>query len=201
MLQINLLPVREARRKADVRQQLMQLVFGLLITLGAVAIVHSRISDQISQAETHVAQMETDIAKFKPQLDQVTSFKRRKAELLRKIDVIDNLDRARSGPVRVLAELSDRTPDRLWLTSMETKGNTVVMHGLSLDNELVALFLRALNESAFFGEVDLGGTKLGKNKGGLKLVKFNITAQLQNQSPVTTKKKKKKGKKARHAKS
>ena len=33
MLEINLLPVREARRKAGVRQQLMQLVFGLLIGL------------------------------------------------------------------------------------------------------------------------------------------------------------------------
>jgi len=197
MLKINLLPVREARRKADVRQQLMQLVFGLLITLGAIAVVHSRISDQISQAQTHVAQMETDITKFKPQLDQVASFKKRKAELLRKIDVIDSLDRARSGPVRVLAEISDRTPDRLWLTSMETKGNTVLLQGLSLDNELVAVFLRGLNDSPFFGEVDLGGTKLGNNKSGLKLVKFNINAQLQDQGPP---KGKKKAKKAGHAK-
>ena len=199
MLQINLLPVREARRKADVRQQLMQLVFGLLIALGVIAIVHSRISDQIGQAESHVAQMETDIAKFKPQLDQVASFKRRKAELLRKIDVIDNLDRARSGPVRVLAELSDRIPDRLWLTSIETKGNTLLMQGLSLDNELVALFLRALGTSPLFSDIDLGGTKLGNNKSGLKLVKFNINAQLADQRP-TKNKNKKKGKKGGRAK-
>ncbi len=200
MLEINLLPVREARRKAGVRQQLMQLVFGLLITFGVIAIVHSRISDQIGTAETHVEQMEGDIAKFKPQLDQVASFKKRKAELLRKIDVIDNLDRARSGPVRVLTELSDRIPDRLWLTSLETKGNTVLLKGLSLDNELVALFLRALGESPAFGEIDLGGTKLGSSKSGLKLVNFNISAQLLDRSAAETASKKKKGKKRGHAK-
>ncbi len=199
MLEINLLPVREARRKAGVRQQLMQLVFGLLIALGGIAIVHSRISDQIGQGESHVEQMEADIAKFKPQLAQVASFKKRKAELLRKIDVIDNLDRARSGPVRLLADLSDRIPDRLWLTSMETKGSTVLLQGLSLDNELVALFLRALGESTLFSEIDLGGTKLGNNKSGLKLVKFNISAQLVDQKP-TQNKNKKKGKKGGRAK-
>ncbi len=196
MLEINLLPVREARRKAGFRQQLMQLVFGLLITVGVIAIVHSRISDQIGTAETHVEQMGADIAKFKPQLDQVASFKKRKAELLRKIDVIDNLDRARSGPVRLLADLSDRIPDRLWLTSMETKGSTVLLQGMSLDNELVALFLRALGNSPLFGEVDLGGTKLGNNKSGLKLVKFNMNAQMVDPKPV----KKKKGKKGGRAK-
>ncbi len=198
MLEINLLPIREARRKADVRQQVMQLVFGLLITVGIIAIVHSQISDQIGQAETHVKQMEGDIAKFKPQLRQVASFKKRKAELLRKIDVIDDLDRARSGPVRLLAEISDGIPDRLWLTSMETKGNTVLLKGMSLDNELVALFLRRLGNSPIFSEVDLGGTKLGNNKRGLKLVNFNISAQLVD--PSAAQKKKKKGKKGGRAK-
>ncbi len=195
MLEINLLPVREARRKADIRQQLMQLVFGLLITVGIIAIVHSRISDQIGDAETHVDQMEVDIAKFKPQLRQVASFKKRKAELLRKIDVIDDLDRARSGPVRVLAEISDLIPDRVWLTSMETKGSTVLLQGMSLDNELVALFLRGLGNSPMFTEIDLGGTKLGNNKSGLKLVKFNMKAQMVDPRPV-----KKKGKKGGRAK-
>ena len=195
MLEINLLPVREARRKAGIRQQLMQLVFGLLITVGIIAIVHSRISDQIGDSEAHVDQMEVDIAKFKPQLDQVARFKKRKAELLRKIDVIDNLDRARSGPVRVLAEISDLIPDRVWLTSMETKGSTVLLQGMSLDNELVALFLRGLGNSPMFSEIDLGGTKLGNNKSGLKLVKFNMKAQMVDPRPV-----KKKGKKGGRAK-
>ena len=178
MLEINLLPVREARRKADLRQYMMQLVLMVILTVGVIGLVHSRIGDQLERAQARVKQMENDIDQFKPQLEQVAAFKKRKAELEKKIDVIDGLDRARTGPVRVLNELALKTPDRLWLTSLTTKGKTISLKGQSLDNELVALFLRSLGESEYFANVDLDSTKLGAEKGGLKLVTFQIRAEL-----------------------
>ena len=51
MLEINLLPVREARRKADMRQYFMQLVLMAILTCGAIGLVHSRINDQIERGE------------------------------------------------------------------------------------------------------------------------------------------------------
>ena len=91
MLEINLLPVREARRKADIRQQLMQLLLLMLLTLGAIGFWHSRVAEQISMSEVRVSQMQNDIQQFKPQLDQVAAFKQKKARLEKKIDVIDGL--------------------------------------------------------------------------------------------------------------
>lgn len=180
MLQVNLLPVREARRKADLRQYAMQLVLMLILTMGSIGLIHSRIGDQVERGQARVKQMQNDINQFKPQLEQVAAFKKRKGELEKKIDVIDGLDRARTGPVRVLNELSTRTPDRLWLTSLSTKGKTILLQGQSLDNELVALFLRSLGDSEYFGNVDLDSTKLGSQKGGLKLVTFRIRAEIVN---------------------
>ena len=139
MLQINLLPLREARRRADVRQQLMQLVLVLLLTAGGIGLVHSRMQDDVAIATARVQQMENDIRQFQPQLDQVAKFRKKKAGLEKKLDVISGLDRARTGPVRVLSELAQRTPNRLWLTSLEADGSTLSMKGQSLDNELVAL--------------------------------------------------------------
>jgi type IV pilus assembly protein PilN len=179
MLEVNLLPVREARRKADLRQQLMQLVLGLLVVAAGVGFVHSRMTDEIERTNARVRQMENDIEQFQPQLDQVAAFKKKKAELEKKIDVIEGLDRARSGPVRVMDELAMRTPDRLWLTQISTKGDTINLKGQSLDNELVALFLRSLGESEYFSSVDLGAAKLTESK-GLKLVRFDIDAKLVN---------------------
>jgi len=178
MLQINLLPVREARRKADLRQYVMQLVLVVIVAGGGIGLVHSRIGDQVERGQARVRQMQNDIDQFKPQLEQVAAFKKRKGELEKKIDVIDGLDKARTGPVRVLNELAARTPDRLWLTSLKTKGKTIELKGQSLDNELVALFLRSLGDSEYFGNVDLDSTKLGGHKGGMKLVTFQIRAEL-----------------------
>ena len=180
MLEINLLPVREARRQADLRQYMMQLVLTVILAVGVIGLVHSRIGDQVERAQARVKQMQNDIDQFKPQLQQVAAFKKRKAELEKKLDVIDGLDRARTGPVRVLNELATRTPDRLWLTSLSTKGKTISLRGQSLDNELVALFLRSLGDSEYFGNVDLDSTKLGAEKGGLKLVTFRIRAEIVN---------------------
>jgi type IV pilus assembly protein PilN len=178
MLEINLLPVREARRRADLRQYMMQGLLVLIVTSGGIGVIHSRVDDKIERAQSRVHQMQNDIDQFKPQLEQVEAFKKRKAELEKKIDVIDGLDRARTGPVRVLAELAAKTPDRMWLTSLTTKGTTISLKGQSLDNEVVALFLRSLNESPYFAQVDLDSTKLGSDKTGLKLVEFQIRAAL-----------------------
>jgi type IV pilus assembly protein PilN len=180
MLEINLLPVREARRKADIRQQLMQLLLVLLLTAGAIGFWHSRVTEQISESEVRISQMQNDIQQFKPQLEQVAAFKLKKARLEKKIDVIDGLDRARSGPVHVLAELAARTPDRLWLTGLDSKAGEIRMEGRSLDNELVALFLRGLGDSKYFAKVDLDSTQIVDGRDGLKVMKFAIRAQIVN---------------------
>jgi hypothetical protein len=60
------------------------------------------------------------------------------------------------------------------------------MSGESLDNDLVALFLRSLGESQYFAEVDLDKTEMKGSKGGLQLVSFRIRALLVNPDPNAT---------------
>jgi type IV pilus assembly protein PilN len=180
MLQINLLPVREARRKEDSRQLSMQAALVLLLVFAVIGFTHSIISEEIADSKIRIAQMQRDIDQYKPQLEQVAAFRAQKKKLETKIGVIEELDRARSGPVRVLSELAARTPDRLWLTSLATEGKTIVMAGESLDNDLVALFLRRLGESAYFTEVDLDKTEMKGDGSGLRLMSFRIRAVLTN---------------------
>jgi type IV pilus assembly protein PilN len=178
MIEINLLPVREAKRAADLRQQLLQLFLVLFLVGSGIGFVHSEMNERVVLARARVVQMQRDIDQFKPQLEQVAAFRKKKAELEKKIDVIDELDRARSGPVRVMSELASRAPERLWLTSVQTSGGTMHLKGASLDNELVAVFLRGLSDSEYFEDVDLDGTKLEGGKGDLKTVSFAIRANL-----------------------
>jgi type IV pilus assembly protein PilN len=178
MLQINLLPVREVRKRFETRQIVLQQVLVLILTAAAIGAFHTRLSSRIERTQGRIHQMDKDIAQFKPQIEQVEGFKKKKKELEKKIEVIETLDRQRRGPVRILAELSDRIPDRVWLTSLETNGSQVKLAGESLDNELVAIFVRNLGESKYFGDVDLDGTKLSKQKHGLNLVHFDVKATL-----------------------
>jgi len=178
MIEINLLPVREARRAADLRQQGTQLLLVTILVAACIGYAHSQVTSRITTSQRRIVQMEADIKQFQPQLDQVAAFRKKKANLEKKIDVIDNLDRARSGPVRVLDELSTHTPERLWLTNFSTQGRKILLQGASLDNELVAVLLHALGESPYFAKVDLDSTELGGERDGLKIVTFKLQAVL-----------------------
>lgn len=178
MIEINLLPHREARRVADLRQTAGLLALGMVVVVGGIWFVHKGLMDSQHMAEASVRQLEADIERFKPEETKVANFKKQRAELEDKLEIIRNLDAARSGPVRILEELSKTTPERLWLTKLSTEGATITLEGQSLDTSLVADFLRALNASTYFDLVDLERTQSGPEVEGVKLVKFVIKAQL-----------------------
>jgi type IV pilus assembly protein PilN len=178
MIEINLLPHREAKRAADLRQSAAVLVLGCVLAGGSVAIVHRDVNQSLVQSQATVRQLEAAIERFKPQQKQVASFKKKRGELEAKLNVITGLDNARSGPVRIMDELSNHTPPRLWLTRLSTKGRNIKLEGASLDTGVVADFLRSLNNSGYFVNVDLEKTKGGKEVEGVRLVDFTISAEL-----------------------
>jgi len=189
MIEINLLPHRESRRIADLRQTVAILFLGLVVAFGGIFFVARDLNADLERAETNVRQLEAAIEQFKPQQVQVAKFKKQRKRLEDKIDVIKGLERARTGPVRLFDELSNLTPDRLWLQTLKTKGHNITLEGLSLDTGIVADFLRSLNQSEYFSEVDLKKTAGGKSVGGVKLVNFKISADFMNTKSSGSRKK------------
>lgn len=178
MIEINLLPHREAKRVADLRENVAVLVLGLVVIGGVGLFMNGQIEGEMDRARQTVQQMESEIARYKPQEAKVEEFKAKKSQLEDKLDVIDGLDAARTGPVRVLEQLAHHTPERLWLTSLTTDSGQIKLKGNSLDNGVVADFLRGLNSSSYFVNVDLVKTGRGSTVGGVRLVQFEITADL-----------------------
>ncbi len=197
MIEINLLPHREHRRIADLRQTAAILCLGLVLAFGGIFFVARGINADLERAETNVRQLEAAIEQFKPQEKQVASFKAQRKKLENKLDVIKGLEKARTGPVRLFDELSKLAPERLWLSKLKTNGGALTLEGSSLDTGIVADFLRSMNESEFFHDVDLKKTKGGKEVEGVRLVDFNISANYMKRKVEDPKKgkKRKKGKK------
>jgi len=182
MMEINLLPHREARRAAELRESVALLFLGLVVVLSVIFFTHQSVRSDLTTAKASIAQLEADIERYKPQQVLVEGFKQQKKQLQDKLDIIASLEQARSGPVRVLDELSSNVPDRLWLTGIVTKGKGILLEGKSLDTGVVADFLRSLNVSPFFSNVDLDKTSGGEIVRGVRLVNFVIRADME--SPV-----------------
>jgi type IV pilus assembly protein PilN len=178
MIEINLLPHREAKRAADLRESIALLVLGIVTIVGGALFLNDQVDEQIELAQTSVSQLENDIEHYRPQEQQVAMFKDKKSELEDKLEVIKGLERARTGPVRMFDELAMHTPERLWITDLSTSGGRIKLIGNSLDNGVVADFLRGLNSSEYFDNVDLLKTGRGQSVNGVRLVRFEVSADL-----------------------
>jgi type IV pilus assembly protein PilN len=177
MIEINLLPVREERRRADLQQQLVLLVGTLAGALLLAGACHWWVSSSLGDVRSRSAALEKEIDRFGAQLQQVEQYRAQKQEIESKLAVIERLDASRSGPVRILDELAVHTPERVWLTRVDANQGRMTIEGLSLDNELVALFITALNDSPYFRDVELEETELYE-RDKLKLNQFRLKARL-----------------------
>jgi type IV pilus assembly protein PilN len=176
MIEINLLPHREARRAAELRETLFAFVAGLVAVGLGIFFFDSRLNQELETEQATADRLQREIAEYRSREKQVADFKRRKAEVETKLDVIRGLEVARSGPVRILDELAKETPERLWLTHFALSNGVLEMRGSSLDNVVVADFLRALGRSEFFENVNLIKTERGSPINGVRLVQFELKA-------------------------
>jgi type IV pilus assembly protein PilN len=177
MLEINLLPVREEKRKADVRQFALLLGGTFAGAMVLAGVVHTKLIADVSGTKSALVELQAEIDQFKPQLEQVERYRATKQAIESKLAVIDRLERSRSGPVHLLEELALHSPDRLWLTGLDAEDGRVTVKGMSLDNELVALFMTALGGSPYFKNVELEETE-AKDVDGLRLNEFAVSAAI-----------------------
>ncbi len=185
MIRINLLPVREARRQAGLRNQ--GILLGVAAGIGVLACIGLQlsVSTRTAQHRRLITERNAELASLEQTRKQVERFVKERKQIEQKLNVIAQLERARTGPVRLMDEIASRIPERLWLEKMTAKGGLIAMKGLSLDAEIVAAFLTRLEESPMLSRVELLETKL-EEVDGLKLNAFKINAQYPQVRPVVT---------------
>ncbi len=110
MIQVNLLPVREARRQAGIRQQAM--VLGLSAGLGLFVCVwiHVSIAAKQNAQQRQIAVAKSELKELEATRAQVEKFRSEREEIERKLKVIDDLEMNRTGPVRIMDEIAMRIP-------------------------------------------------------------------------------------------
>ena len=176
MIRINLLPVREARRAANMRKQGMLLVFAAGAGVALCLLISTWMAARIAHEKSLVTAREAELKKLEATMTEVKKFQAEQQEIEQKLAIIDQIEAARMGPVKIMDELATRIPQRVWLTKMVEKGGTLELEGRSIDAEVVADFVVALEESPMLSNVDLQETKLEEVE-GLKLSDFKLTAQ------------------------
>ena len=184
MIRINLLPVEEATRAADLRQNvaLGTLVFGVALAGLVAAHLWQGIRSAAAHRELH--NLQSELRAIEGPYADALRIEQQKQELREKLRVIAQLEAKKFGPVRLMADLSTATPDKLWLTEFADAGGTLKLTGLGVDEQTVADFMRRLGTLPFFQNVDLDETSQ-VDQDGAKLKKFVIRGQIDYGAAVT----------------
>jgi type IV pilus assembly protein PilN len=176
VIRINLLPVREARRAANLRKQ------GALLAMAAGAgvviclLLSTWMAARISHERSLISTREKELKGLEATMNEVKKYQAEQQEIEQKLAIIDQIEAARLGPVKIMDELATRIPQRVWLTKMVEKNGTLEIEGRSIDAEVVADFVVVLEDSPMLSNVDLQETHL-EEVDGLKLSAFKLTAQ------------------------
>jgi len=177
MIKINLLPVRAAKKKETAVQQIAIFCFGLLVVVAVVASLYAVKRVQISSAQNDIASANAKIGELKKKIGKLEEIKSLKDQVKKKLDVLAQLRKNKTGPADRLATLSDITPEQLWLTGYTENGNDIKLSGVAYTEELIASFMRSLEASRDFTGVELVVSEQ-MNVGETKLKKFELTCKV-----------------------
>ncbi len=162
MIKINLLPIKAARKREYVKQQLVLAVLLIAGTLVGLYLWWNSVDSDIASKKKEIQQAQQQIQQYNKAIGEVEKYKGMEASLKRTLKIIENLIKGKTGPVRVLDRLSRVIPKQVWLTKWEEKSGTVTIEGEALSNKHVGNFMTLLgtvSEAEIDGQPAPAGAK------------------------------------------
>jgi len=155
MMRVNLLPWREARRKAQ-RKHLGTLA-GMVAALGLaiVALVHGAIATYISTQEDRNKFLKTENARLDKEIEEIKKIQGEIVALLARKQVIERLQADRAQAVYLLDQLVRQVPDGIYLKSVKWQGLKVRLDGYAQSNARVSTLMRNIQSSPHLERPDL----------------------------------------------
>jgi type IV pilus assembly protein PilN len=153
MIKINLLPVRAAKKREFGRQQLVLFALLLILAVFGNYYWYSKVQSDLAALDQRIAATRAEIAQLEKTIGEVKSIKEDKKALEDKLKILDTLKKGRTGPVKVMDELTTLIPQRVWLIDYTESGGNVTMTGQASTYEELSAFSKKLKASVHFTNV------------------------------------------------
>ena len=184
MVRLNLLPWRETRRQHQKRLFVIHGTIALLVTLGAAiasyVVIDGLILYQVSRNDFLIA----EIAKLDSKINEIKEIEKKKADLLARMDIIQELQYIRPEVVHLFDEIVTAIPDGVFLTGIKQSGRNVVLEGRAQSYGRISDLMRNIKASAWITNPTLTIIK-DQDKSDRGLSQFEL--QFQQQRPPAPK--------------
>jgi type IV pilus assembly protein PilN len=182
MTPINLLPWRAERR-----EQLKKIFFislGLAAVSACVVVLAGYLfaSWQSNVAQRDRVSLESKIADLSKQTYIVDDFFAKAQAIKNQLELINQLERDRDSPVKLLEILAESIPQGLHLTQIKYEGDTVILQGFSHSSAQVSSFVNNLAQSSVLRDAKVENMKISVNS-TTAAQEFTISANVRKESP------------------
>src|SRR5215472_17831081 len=187
MIRINLLG--QARPKATKTtvplEATIQIVF-LLVALGLAAVVlgitYYQQKRELDATNAKIAALRAEKATLQTIKAEVDRFESQKAVLQQRINVIETLQKNRTGGQELLQMVANTVVrvDSLWLTNLDRKGDNLEMKGQAGSINAVANFITQLKRSGYFSNVEIKDAEETDLVKSAQTFGFSMTAAIAN---------------------
>ena len=156
-----------------------------LVGFGATAIVlvvgfalaYLSLGSAIEEQKSQTQLLEAKLENLKKTTKEVRELEVKRKELRDKLAVIATLKLNKTGPVRVMDDLNQALPERAWLKGVTEKEKVMTIQGLALDNPTISAFMKAMEGSPYFRDINLVASKQADWQGS-KIKQFDLQTKV-----------------------
>lgn len=175
MLKINLLPIRQLKKRKKAINQIVGCLCILLTLVVILALVGVYQSHDKATLNKDITALKKEKKKYDPILAQIKKLQNDKSILENRIKTIKKLKKDSSLTVHVLDEVANIIDnERMWLLSLNQQGGTLTLTGIALDNQTIAQFMNNLKTSSYVTSVTLANSSL-RSLGGKNFKSFSLS--------------------------
>ncbi len=179
MAHINLLPWRETLRKKRKRDFGVQVLGAIILAALGVFLWYLQVQQQIEFQESRNSFLKAEIAKVDEKIKEIKDLEKRRAELVARMNVIQELQASRPMVVHLFDELVKTIPEGVYLQSLRQKGNGVTLKGQAQSNARVSAYMRAIDGSEWMKDAELKVIK-SQDKTDTGMSEFELVAKQAN---------------------
>ena len=171
---LNLLPWRDMRRREQDRQLLTVAIGAWVLMVVIVFYAHIHVTGLIDAQNRRNEFLKQEITKVEKQIKEVAELKKRREDLIARMNVIQQLQADRTRVVRIFDELVRRVPEGVQLASLKQSGSaSMALTGVAQSNARVSALMRNFSASEWFDDPKLDVINV-RQKGGDRVSEFSM---------------------------
>lgn len=179
MARINLLPWREELRAQQQKDFVVQVVLAAVFGAAIWGLWHMQMAGMIEHQNSRNSFLQAEIRKLDKEIREIDELEKTKANLLARMNVIQELQSNRPMSVHLMDELVRTLPEGVHLNSFQQSGIKLTIDGVAQSNARVSAYMRNIDASDWLDNPGLQVIETRKTERS-RTAEFTLTAQQRN---------------------